>query len=57
MGDLKNKTTKEVWQIKPDQEFRKLLTNARAEIKMCKTAPNERRFWDEGGAVMGLINK
>jgi radical SAM protein with 4Fe4S-binding SPASM domain len=36
MGDLKNKTFKAVWQSESYQKFRKSLTNARAEIEMCK---------------------
>ncbi len=45
MGDLKNKTFKEVWQSEPYQEFRKSLTNARAEIEMCKNCTEGTKVW------------
>lgn len=45
MGDLKNKTFKEVWQSEPYQEFRKSLTNARAEIAMCKNCTEGTKVW------------
>jgi len=45
MGDLKNKTFKQVWQSEPYQEFRKSLTNARAEIEMCKNCTEGTKVW------------
>jgi len=45
MGDLKNKSFKEVWQSQSYQEFRKSLTNARAEIEMCKNCTEGTKVW------------
>lgn len=45
MGDLKQKTFKDVWQSHPYQEFRKSLTNARAEIEMCKNCTEGTKVW------------
>ena len=45
MGDLKNKTFKQVWQSEPYQEFRKSLTNTRAEIEMCKNCTEGTKVW------------
>jgi len=45
MGDLKNKTFKAVWQSESYQKFRKSLTNARAEIEMCKNCTEGTKVW------------
>ena len=45
MGDLKQKTFKEVWQSADYQQFRKSLTNARAEIEMCKNCTEGTKVW------------
>jgi len=45
MGDLKQKTFKEVWQSEPYQQFRKSLTNARAEVEMCKNCTEGTKIW------------
>ena len=45
MGDLKNKTFKEVWQSQSYNEFRKSLTNARTEIEMCKNCTEGTKVW------------
>lgn len=45
MGDLKQKTFNEVWQSPPYQDFRKSLTNARAEIEMCKNCTEGTKVW------------
>ena len=45
LGDLKKKTFKEVWQSEPYQNFRKSLTDSRAEIEMCKNCTEGTKVW------------
>lgn len=45
LGDLKKQTFKELWQSKPYKDFRKSLTNARAEIEMCKNCTEGTKVW------------
>ncbi len=45
LGDLKKKTFKEVWQSELYQNFRKSLTDSRAEIEMCKNCTEGTKVW------------
>lgn len=45
LGDLKKQNFKSLWQSKPYKEFRKSLTNARAEIEMCKNCTEGTKVW------------
>jgi radical SAM protein with 4Fe4S-binding SPASM domain len=45
LGDLKKKTFKEVWQSESYQNFRKSLTDSRAEIEMCKNCTEGTKVW------------
>jgi radical SAM protein with 4Fe4S-binding SPASM domain len=45
LGDLKKKTFKEVWQSEPYRNFRKSLTDSRAEIEMCKNCTEGTKVW------------
>lgn len=45
LGDLKKQTFKGLWQSEPYKNFRKSLTNARAEIEMCKNCTEGTKVW------------
>lgn len=45
LGDLKNQSFKGLWQSEPYKNFRKSLTNARAEIEMCKNCTEGTKVW------------
>ncbi len=45
LGDLKKYTFKEIWQNEAYKNFRKSLTNARAEIEMCKNCTEGTKVW------------
>lgn len=45
LGDLKNQSFKALWQSEPYKNFRKSLTNARAEIEMCKNCTEGTKVW------------
>ncbi|WP_435354429.1 SPASM domain-containing protein [Emticicia sp. SJ17W-69] len=45
LGDLKKQSFKELWQSEPYKNFRKSLTNARAEIEMCKNCTEGTKVW------------
>jgi radical SAM protein with 4Fe4S-binding SPASM domain len=45
LGDLKKQSFKDLWQSEPYKNFRKSLTNARAEIEMCKNCTEGTKVW------------
>lgn len=45
LGDLKKQSFKTLWQSKPYTDFRKSLTNSRAEIEMCKNCTEGTKVW------------
>ena len=45
LGDLKKKTFKEIWQSEAYKDFRKSLTDSRAEIEMCKNCTEGTKVW------------
>lgn len=45
LGDLKKQSFKTLWQSEPYTDFRKSLTNSRAEIEMCKNCTEGTKVW------------